>query len=224
MRRTTVTTAVGTGLLLLLSLSAACDRPAGELAGPTPDVRAAATGAVSDDSVQDRILFQGTDQPPLETYAATFAAVAGESQTFEIRYDVPVEMEEPSPVFFRLDLDKETLKALPDGTPVESGDTVFITATVDRKDRLEVDLEPTGLRFDADKPARLRLMYLRANPDFNGDGVVDAADSLVETNGLHLFFKASDAAPWNRLQADQDLTSKRFEADIRHFSRYAIAW
>lgn len=177
----------------------------------------------STEGVEDNILTQGPGAPALETLQATFVAVVGEGHSFRIRYDVPGEVENPSPDFFRLDLDKETLLARPDGTPFAEGETVEITVTVDPQ-RLIVDLEPSGLRFNPDRPARLRLWYVRANPDLNRDGVVDQLDRDVEVGLLGLYFRADATSPWERLDAEQNLLRKRFSIDIEHFSGYTVSW
>lgn len=228
MSRRSRTARLTVGVVVALLALVACSDLTEPRGGPFEGTIAASagpgsSGAPTSQSVEDHILVQADDAPPLETLQAQFWAVAGERQTFKIRYDVPVEQENPSPDFFRLDLKQRSLVALPDGTPLAAGDSVLITVTVDPS-RLLVELEPTGLRFDPKEPAELRLVYLRANADFNGDGVVDAADGAIETGALGIFFRLDASSPWEAVEADQDLTRKRFDADIDHFSGYTVSW
>lgn len=228
MNRKKLRTPLAIGIIAWLFIVAGCSDASNVLTEPAESVigvsaSSGSAGGSSSQSVEQHILVQGDDAPPLETLEAQFWAVAGERQTFKIRYDVPVEQENPSPDFFRLDLKQRSLVALPDGTPLVEGDSVLITVSVDPV-RLLVDLEPSGLQFDPKEPARLRLVYLRANPDFNQDGAVDALDGAIETGSLGLWFRTDAGAPWQLVDADQDLTRKRFDGEIDHFSGYTVSW
>ena len=213
---------IATGVSLAFAIGCS-DAP--QVTGPDGDLLTASinSGPGNNQQVEDHILVQGDDAPPLEALEARFWAVTGERQTFRIRYDVPEEQEDPSPDFFRLDLHQRTLVALPNGTPLSEGDSVEITVTIDTV-RLLVELEPNGLTFDPDEPAELRLWYAKANPDLNGDGMVDSTDTNIEQTQLGLWFRPSAGADWERLDAGQNLLLKRFDIDVNHFSGYAISW
>ncbi len=173
--------------------------------------------------VAENALVQGVNAPPLETLHAEFWAIAGERQTFKIRYDIPGQPEDPSPDFFRLDLKQRTLVALPDGTPLVSGDSVLITVDIDPV-KLKVELSPDGLQFDTKDPAELQIWYLRADPDLNRDGIVDSLDTAIETDSLALWVQAGAGQPWVQLETDKNLLLKRVRADLFHFSGYIVSW
>lgn len=173
-------------------------------------------------------LVQGDTAPSLTTLQETFVAVAGERQTFEIRYDVdPIGEDDSNGRFFRLDLKQSTLLALADGTPLVEGDTVLITVTVDPVN-IRVQLEPSGLQFDPAEPAELRFWYTLANPDLNGDGVVNSLDDDILNDLLALWMRPggeNSGEDWERLDASiHDVSDKRLRADLEHFSGYVVAW
>lgn len=173
------------------------------------------------------ILVQGDDAPELVSLQETFTAVAGERQTFEMRYELPAGEAESNGRFFRLDLDQNSLLALADGTPIVEGDTVLITVTADPVN-LKVQLEPSGLQFNPAEPAELRFWYTLANPDFNGDGVVNSLDDDIERDRLGFWMRPgaeNSGEDWQLLGAViHDLPDKRFRADVLHFSGYVVAW
>ncbi len=208
-------------LVALALMGGACGEGSTPLS-PVPDPNSAFSVAEAT-GVGDRILVRAADAPPLETLEGKFWAVAGERQTFRIRYDVPFEQENPSPDFFRLELQNGTLAARPDGAPFAPGDSVLITVTVDPM-RLLVRLEPSGLVFDPDEPAELSLWYGRMDPDLNRDGVVDAADAVIENTGLGVYVQADPSSDWVRLASDRDPLSRRFRTEIEHFSGYAVSY
>ena len=58
---------------------------------------------------------------------------------------------------------------------------MLITITVEDPELLLFSLQPTGLKFSAEKPAELKIRYAHADDDFNEDGDVDGEDSHLET-------------------------------------------
>jgi len=219
-------------LIFILALAVSSCSPISDATGPVEklatDLVSTQAGIQADLSRSTvNALVQADDAGALETLRATFVAVAGERQSFRIRYLMPAAEGGPSPHFFRLDLHHRTLIAHPDGTPIAEGESVVITVTIDPSD-LRVELEPSGLRFNPDEPAELRLSYHRANPDLDGDGDVDLHDADLENNLLGLWVRpgAEDSGEdWTLLgEADQDLVDKDFKAEIEHFSGYVVAW
>lgn len=202
----------------LLVLASACD--GGGVGPPEPP-----PGTITKPFVN--ALVQGDTAPDLTTLQETFAAVGGERQTFEIRYDVVPNGDDSNGRYFRLDLHQSTLLALGDGTPILEGDTVLITVTLDPVN-LRAELEPSGLQFDPAEPAELRLWYTLANPDLNGDGVVNSLDDDIENNDLGIWMRPGapeSGEDWHLLDdAIHDLSAKRFRADLEHFSGYVVAW
>lgn len=111
----------------------------------------------------------------------------------------------------------------PDGSFFTPGDSIEITLTLDTTQIL-VRLEPTRLAFNAAAPAHLTIWYSGANPDLNGDGIVDLTDAYIEQTLLGLWVRDGPLAPWNPVSAVQSLLSKLFSADLGHFSEYALSW
>jgi len=111
----------------------------------------------------------------------------------------------------------------PDGQPVAPSDSVLITAQVDTLS-LVVHFQPTGLVFNSLVPARLTVWYTDANPDFDGNGAVDATDGCIEQSLLGVWVQESGTDPWNPVTATQYLPGKLFSATLGHFSDYAVSW
>jgi len=194
-------------------------------------------GPIADQSVESRILVEASSAPPLETYEAEFWAIAGVKRTFEIRYATngdggehdehdehdEHENDEKRPVFWRLRLDEHSLATRPDGTPLRRGDSLLISVTVDSV-RLLVDMEPSGLQFDPEDPARLTLSYGWADPDLDRDGDVDWEDRTIEDNYLGIWFRADQQSGWESVNAWHDREKQRFHVFIDHFSGYTVSW
>lgn len=111
----------------------------------------------------------------------------------------------------------------PDGSPVLPGDSVLITVAVDTTS-LVVRFQPTGLVFHPMAPAHLTVWYADANPDFDANGTVDATDTYIEQSLLGVWVQELSTEPWNPVTAVQYVTGKMFNADLGHFSDYAVSW
>ena len=90
-------------------------------------------------------------------------------------------------------------------------------------DRFLVQFEPTGLQFNPNQPARLKFHYLHANHDFDGNGVVDAADAEIE-HILDLWRRESPSAAWFRVGSVKFEQLDEIDANILSFTEYALAW
>ena len=108
----------------------------------------------------------------------------------------------------------------PDGTVVQKGDSVLITITVVDPKQFNFRFEPSGLQFRADKPAELRISYKWADRDFNGDGDEDNDDARFN---FGIWKQETDASDWIRIGTVKDADLEELRADIRGFTRYAIA-
>lgn len=159
-------------------------------------------------------------QVPLESYRVSFVAVAGAEQTVRVNYAPSLGYSHP---YFEFSLRKLSLYKRPDGSTINKGDQVAITITIDQED-LEVHLEPSGLRFNDAEPPSLKMWYTHANPDYNGDGVVNSSDKALEQSQLELWVQQTTVDPWYGLNAEQSLTDKWLRANLRHFSGYAVSW
>ncbi len=123
----------------------------------------------------------------------------------------------------RLRLDRRSLVRRPDGTPIAPGDSLLITMSISDMGRFIVDFAPSGLRFAPRRTAELTLWYQDADPDFNGDGVIDAADAQVEVGFLVWRQEAPDEA-WGSLETDLQPDVDEASTEIGGFTRYAVAY
>jgi hypothetical protein len=151
----------------------------------------------------------------LTQYQATFWAKRGTSRSVQINYAAGGGT---SP-FMKLTISDP--RYVPGRGSLSWGDSVLVTATVD-PNALTLSLEPHQLEFGT--PAQLQLWYGGAGGDLNGDGVVDASDSYIETQLLGMWYSADPTSPWSTIPATQSLSEKSFTSLLDHFSRYAVAW
>lgn len=159
--------------------------------------------------------------PPIQHPDTSFVAIAGERMTFRVFF----EGGRGSERFLDLDLHDGSLYRYPAGYRSDGvlffapGDTITITVSIDSL-TLSVELGPEGLQFSEDKPARLELGYLFADPDLDGQGGADP--QLVPS--IRMFRQATDGADWEPLDSENDLLDNRVKFDeLVKFSRYALA-
>ena len=152
----------------------------------------------------------------LDTYRRDFWAVRGEPVSVSINYVSGTE-------FLRFKVPSSGLLDRPDGTRIEYGDSILISVQVDSS-LLLVQLLPSGLTFDPKRPASLNISYAEADPDLNGDGVVDRIDREIVRSRLALWVQQEVDDPWFEQGAKHDRGRKRFRGRLRHFSNYAVSW
>ena len=153
---------------------------------------------------------------PLETYRREFWAVRGEEVSVSINYSNGSE-------FLEFTIPEDGLQNRPDGTRFEDGDSVLISVQADSS-LLLLELLPSGLTFDPDNTASLTVSYALADPDLNGDGVVDEVDSDIARSRLAMWMQQEMDDPWFEQGSEHDLDEKRFTRWLRHFSNYAVSW
>ncbi len=107
------------------------------------------------------------------------------------------------------------------GVPLNRGDSVLITLTIDTVS-FYVDFQPSGVQFSKSSPAQLAIWYQDANPDLNGDGVVNAVDDSLKQQ-LAIWSESTTSA-WRQLSSKNDTTQQYVAAEVYHFSGYAICW
>jgi hypothetical protein len=151
----------------------------------------------------------------LTSYQASFWAKRGTSRTLQINYAA----NGGTSPFMQLTVSDPTYA--PGRGNLAVGDSVLMTATID-PNNIAVDLQPTGVLFGT--PAQLQFWYGGANGDLNGDGVVDAADSAIESQLLGMWYQEGSTNPWTAISATQSLSTKSFTAALQHFSGYAVSW
>ncbi len=201
------------GLAVTLGL-AGCSAETGSPIGPASFGAAASTPP----------LFLAVDPaaPPLAAESVSFWAVRGKTRQGEIRF-LPQPGAGSGNRLVRLKLDKRSLVNRPDGTPIAPGDSLLITLTVVDAARMIVEFSPAGLVFAPNREAQLTFWYLEADHDFNGDGVIDSADTALES-GFAIWGQETPVDPWQPLTSILDPLENEIETEIPGFTRYAVAY
>jgi len=169
---------------------------------------------------QLHILQKDPAAPALDSIVARFWAKVGEGREIRIGYQPPADTGED---FVRFEVAGDGLLRKPDGSAFQPGDSILITLTVVDPARFAVRFEPAGLVFNPNQPARLKFHYFHADHDFNGDGVINAADTTIE-HTLDLWRRESATAPWFRNGSVKFEELDEIDANILSFTEYAIAW
>ncbi len=163
------------------------------------------------------------DAPPLSSISKAMLFTKGQGGELRLYYR-PRAGETDSTDFIRLKLENETLLRLPDGTAILDGQQVLITVTaVNIGSRLEVRFEPSGLVFDPNKPAELKIDFKEADHDYDEDGDEDAEDDQIQ-NVLGIWRTETGSILWTRLTSNVRVDEDKVEADLRGFSNYALAF
>ena len=124
--------------------------------------------------------------------------------------------------FMRLRIRANSLERRPNGASFATGDSILITATA-VPGKVEVDLQPSGLRFAASDPAELKLRFAEADADVNHDGVVDATDSALRAT-FAIWAQETANLPWAKLVTDLHLDIGEADAKLLGFTSYAVAY
>jgi hypothetical protein len=193
-------------LLTLAALAAACDS-----GGPETDTRQ--PGDLT-------ILRMPDDAPPLETYDTTFTAVRGEDAELRIRFEPPPG-EDSGEEFLRFRLDDNSLVDDEEGNPIPIGGSIQIRVRIVDPERLEVEFQPSGLRFNPSEPAELRIRY--GDDDLDDDGDIDDDDRDIEQQ-LSLWRQEQPGDPWVRIGSIVLEDFDEVEGEIFGFTHYAIAF
>ena len=181
----------------------------------------AQTTSESSSFTETHILQQAPTAPPLQTYQVSFWARHDKESTVAVDYQ-PAAGQSVGQPFLRFRIPKFGLKWGPDGARVEGTDSVFITLTIDSL-KLSVDFQPSGVVFSNVFSAGLVVWYVNANPDLNGDGVVDSTDQMLEGQ-LALSEEPTKVNGWFKVATKNDTTQKYVATDVYHFSQYAVSW
>jgi hypothetical protein len=200
------------GLLALLAFTGCRDAaaPAGDRSPPGPQFRTAFTGV--------NVLQQAPTAPPLEAYRVSFWAFVGESAAVTVKYQ-PAAGDSVGQPFLRFAIPRNGLLAGMGGGSLKVGDSVSITVTIDSV-AFAVDFEPSGLVFATQFPANLSISYANADPDLNGDGVVNGRDKQLEKE-LAIWYRGTT---WSKQSSKADTTQLSVSGPLYHFSQYAVAW
>jgi len=166
-------------------------------------------------------LRQSPAAPPLETYQISFVASRRKSSTVTVNYQA-VDGQEVGQPFLTLYIPKRGLVAGAGGVPLARGDSVIITITIDSVD-FSVDLQPSGVLFSNKAPASLTLWYENADPDFNGDGVVDSTDDALRQQ-LTFYYQLAGSSTWTKHPSQNDPAMPSVTGTLYHFSEWALSW
>jgi hypothetical protein len=167
------------------------------------------------------ILQQSPAAPRLQTYQVSFWAKRGTQTTVSVNYRRRPGQWLPDP-FLRFRIPINGLVAGADGVPLDRGDSVRITLTIDTVS-FNVDLQPSGVLFSSASPAQLAIYYENASPDLNGDGIVDATDQALKDQ-LAIWYRGSKAGAWKQVLSKNDTSQEVVAAALYHFSQYAVCW
>jgi len=177
-------------------------------------------GGVPD--AQLNVILQDSLSPPLFAVRDSFWAKVEDGREMKLYYQgaTPSDSGEE---FLRIEVPGDGLYRKPDGTPFQVGDSILITVTVVDPARFLFAFEPSGLQFNPEHPARLRVRYLNSEKDFNEDGVEDSSDVRIEGE-LDMWHRSSPGALWFRLGSVKFEDLDEIDANIRTFSQFAVAW
>ena len=165
---------------------------------------------------------QSATAPTLAGTTARFWAKRGEDREVRMYYRPRAEASDSS-LFLEFRVPAGALERRPDGSAFAAGDSVLITITVTDPSTLRAEFAPSGLRFSARTPARLRIEFDEADDDFDGDGDVDATDARIESQ-LSVWRQEGAGQPWYKQSSVVAEDIDDVEAEIFGFTAYAIAF
>ena len=204
-----------TVLVLCTSLTVACD--SGSPVDPVPNP----TGGTPQASLTFLTPAVGT---ALRTDSVSFWAVKGQDREVAMYYR-PNAGTSDSVRFLRFRVRNETLLKRPDGTVFAAGDSVRITIRVRDFSKLITEFSPSGLTFNDQRPAELRLDFKNCDQDFNHDGAVNQTDANIVPT-FAIWKQEAVGLPWFKLTSSVEVSGNLSEvkADILSFTAHAIAY
>ncbi len=160
--------------------------------------------------------------PDLAGRSVSFYAVRGQDTEASIWYH-PHPGAPDSTRLARFRVRKESLVNDVAGDPIAVGDSILITMRVADPDHQVVEFEPSGLLFSRKKPADLTLWYLETDHDFNRDGVIDRADSVLERS-FQIWRQEQPGDPYESQTTQLSTNTDQAEAEVPGFTRYVVAY
>lgn len=159
--------------------------------------------------------------PPVETLQASFWAKRGQGRELEIRY-LPDKPGEDGEEFLEFRVPGDGLLRRPDGTLFGPGDSIRITVTLSADGRFLFDFQPSGLQFDPEHPARLKVTYRQIEDDLDGDGDVDGDDEDLEAR-LRVWKQERPGERWFPVGTLRIEDFDEIEGEITSFTGFCIA-
>lgn len=154
--------------------------------------------------------------------AVSFWAKRGEDRELRLYYNSP-SGPGTGQEFLRFTVPAAALAQRPDGSAIAVGDSILISVRVTDPSRLIVEFQPSGLKFSAGSPARLRFELAETDSDLNGDGVVDSADDVLKTQ-LSFWRQEAPGQSWFKVASAVFTDLDEVEANVLGFSGYALAY
>ena len=164
---------------------------------------------------------QDAGAPPLYSAADSFYAKVGDGRELHLYYQDAVGGigEE----FLRFEVPGDALLRKPDGSLFQTGDSIKIVVRVLDPRQFVVDFQPSGLRFNPDHPARLKIEYVHSDHDYDGDGSVTPADSTIRSE-LDFWMNEPPSDLWFKQGGVNFESLEELDVNILRFSQYAVAW
>jgi hypothetical protein len=192
----------------------------GDAVSPSRQVSAAQARPDRGGPPEPNFLTPAPGAPSIANPQIVFTATKGQDIIVRMYYR-PTRAGHDSALYAQFRVPSQALQTRPDGRSINNGESVQITMTLVDADHGIIDFQPSGLRFSAKNPAVLKVNYENANPDLNGDGVVDAQDALLRTL-LHIICRETSSSPWFPIPSANATELNEVEAAIRGFSGYAV--
>jgi hypothetical protein len=169
-----------------------------------------------------RLLTVSATAPQLATTVTSFWAVKGKNAGVDLWYHA-LPGQRDSSKFLEFRIGGNSLDRRPDGSVMAQGDSVLITLTVVSPTNLVVDFQPSGLKFSAKDPARLKMFFGACGDDLNRDGQVTSSDDAIQQQ-LSIWRQEAPLAPWLKVSSLVVKDNKEIDAEIAGFTGYAIAY
>ncbi len=195
-------------LVLALLALAACDGATGPSRPPAPDL-------LSGSKLLSIFAQYDATFAPLVPAETSFVAVQGQAVDFVEQFQG-----QGDPVL-EFKLSSSSLLAYPNGMPIAPGDTVRITISRDPQGRILFSFSPSGLTFNPLSPASLTIWYAHANPDVDGDGIVDATDALLESQ-FGIFKQELLTDPWLSIPSVNLTGAQTVQAWVLGFTGFSV--
>jgi hypothetical protein len=160
----------------------------------------------------------------LSADSVSFWAVRGKDREVSMYYR-PKAGKTDSVRFLSFKVSDRALLRKPDGTLFAFGDSIRITIRVRDLSRIITEYSPSGLVFNPAEPAELRLDFEEADDDYDRDGNVSRADSLLVPT-FAIWKQEFAGQPWFRLSSRVEISDdlQEIEAQILSFTNHAIAY
>lgn len=197
--------------ILAVAIAAACTDTAADPPPPPPVP-----------SSQLHFVLLDSTAPELLADSVSFYAKLGEDREASLFFKgaAPSDTGEE---FLRFKVPAQSLFRRPNGTPFQPGDSIQITIKVLDRRKFLFDFQPAGLVFSPLEPARLEIEYHHADHDYDGDGVVTAADSMIQTE-LGIWQQTPPDTLWTKLSSLNLEEFEELQGTVPHFTDHALAW